>query len=67
MQATLRLKKKVTFLIDGGNGKITLNQKEEPNPPIKVLKEIVSELYTISKDKAEKIYDFLKKTLKIKK
>ncbi len=56
---------KVTFHIDGGNGKITINQKEEPNTSIKVLKDIVSEIYTISKDKAQKIYDGLKKTSKI--
>jgi hypothetical protein len=62
-----KTQKKVTFLIDGGNGKITLNQKEEPNTSIKVPKDIVSEVYTMSKDKAQKIYDILKKNLKIKK
>jgi hypothetical protein len=60
-----KTQRKVTFLIDGGNGRITVNQKEEPNTPIKVLKDIASEIYTISKEKAQKIYDILKKTLKI--
>jgi hypothetical protein len=58
-----KTQKKATFLIDGGNGKITFNQKEKLKPPTKVLKETGLELYTILKKYAKKSYNFLKKII----
>jgi len=58
-----KTQKKATFQIDGVNGKITSDRKEKLNLPTKQgLKEIGSKLYSKSKNKAEKFYNFLKKT-----
>jgi len=59
----IKTQKKATFLIDGINGKIISNRKERLNLPTKeTFKEMGSKLYNLSKNKAEKFYNFLKKT-----
>jgi len=56
-------KKKATFLIDGINGNIISKRKEKLNLPTKeAFKEMSSRMYILSKNKAEKFYNFLKKT-----
>lgn len=58
-----KTQKKVTFQIDGVNGKIVSNQKEKLNLPTKEdIKEIGLTLYFTLKSKAKKIYNSLKKT-----
>ena len=58
-------KKKVTFLIDGSNGRITSNQKETLKPPTKVLRDKIAELYIIFKHHVEKFFNFLKQQQEI--
>ena len=61
--SNIETQKKAIFLIDGINGEIISNRKERLNLPTKeAFKEIGSKLYILSKNKAEKIYNFLKKT-----
>jgi hypothetical protein len=49
----IKTKKKATFLIDGSNGKIQLNQTKKLKPSLKALKEIIAEAYVILKSETK--------------
>lgn len=59
----IKTKKKLTFLIDGSNGKIKLNQIRKLKPSTKALKEIATEVYALMKKKTEIINNKFRKIL----
>ena len=61
----IKTQKKVTFQIDGVNGKIFSSSKERLVLPIKEdIKKIGSKLFHISRSKTNEAFNYLKKTEK---